>query len=82
MVDSQGDIPDEWEVRPPNTSRRDALSDIFDTEVIVSLRNGETVELHPHDTHVFTNGMVYTKQDDDDVWFFTEEIVTIKRHYE
>lgn len=86
MVDSKGDIPDESDVAPKNSSRAHILEEILDTtEVVVTLSNGQELELHGHDTYIEPGdsvGIVYTKEADDDVWFYADEIVTMVRHYD
>lgn len=82
MVAEKGDILDREEAQPPVTN--DLLHELVEehgTEVVVHLDDGSTVELHGHDTHVYSDS-VYTQAGDDDVWFYKDKVTRMVRHYD
>lgn len=82
MVSNTGDIPPKDEVTPEEGSMSNFLRDLLESgEVQVTLTDGSSYELHGHDTYVFET-TAYTKSNDDDIWFFLAEVVSVTRHYE
>lgn len=88
-MDEKGDIPERDAVKPSNHQAGNMVEELLDRgETIVHLRNGQTYELHGYDTYVFTEatysgrfGVVYTQnEEDDEVWFYTNEIVSCEQH--
>lgn len=86
MVDQKGDIPERDEVEPNAHGIFNVLRELLDdhgTEVIVHFEDGSTEELHSHDTYIWpTFEVVYTQSNDNDVWFGSEDVVKVERHYE
>lgn len=81
MVDTTGDIPGRDDVTPDRQSRH-LIADVLESgEVIVHLDDGSSLELHKHDTYDFGDVM-YTKQGDSDIWFYTDKVTSIERHYD
>lgn len=80
MVSETGDIPDRSDVKPDHN--KNLLVDILEGgEAIVTLENGNEYELHGYDTYFFREA-VYTKDGEDDVWFYKDSIVDIRRHHD
>lgn len=88
MVSDTGDIPDRDDVSPASNKKRNLLEELLGRgETQVHLRDGRQYELHGYDTYVFAkpkssqSGVVYTQnEDEDEVWFFTDEIVSLEQH--
>jgi hypothetical protein len=88
MVRATGDIPDRDEVEPDSNKKALLLGELLERgETIAHLQDGSTQELHGYDTHVYSKpkssrpGVVYTQNEsEDEVWFFTTEIVSLEQH--
>jgi hypothetical protein len=88
MVDDKGDIPDRGDVEPYDNQIGQLLDELlYRGETQVHLSNGQHYELHGYDTYLFLKpkssrpGIVYTQnEDEDEVWFRTDEIVSLEQH--
>lgn len=92
MVSERKDMLPHGEARPANAStvaqgstpyrKAKLVEEIAENgEAILELQNGDTIEVHGHDSYFFAyEGVIFTEHNDSETWIFAEDIVTVSRH--